>query len=358
MDIPTLMRTIADEVLTAPVFISTGSTRRQADAVVIERDREVWHVYVTGERASVYEKTRKTFSTESAALGYALEKLRQSAKEKAALEALQPKEPRKAFVWHPEVVQENGQQRIVLVGGASANHDMRRFTYPITDEQLERLQADASRRRLLWSALLPLCDMAGTNGPLDEDRASELTQAILFGSVADIEQLFKEITWDLRWLLAHGARLSMLERGKLLTAVQSSTDTAHWGVVQEYNAMRRRVQRGVVLSPLDEALLKYTDLYVHGGRVPIRKPEAVDLAILPNALAVITTAEQAAADTEFSVVRPDNSSDQTLRKQEWQALSTKVTQAVRAAHPKLHDDAIEAVSFLMSAEAADRARSR
>ncbi len=73
--------------------------------------------------------------------------------------------------WFPKVIRDDGVLRIELAAGADANHDPRLFTFPIEDAHLAVLRDDLARHLLLWSAILPLCDAAGTRGAMDEDAA-------------------------------------------------------------------------------------------------------------------------------------------------------------------------------------------
>ena len=45
------------------------------------------------------------------------------------------------------------------------------FSFPIAERRLQAIRDDLARHLLLWIAFLPLCDAAGTRGPLDEDAA-------------------------------------------------------------------------------------------------------------------------------------------------------------------------------------------
>lgn len=134
------------------------------------------------------------------------------------------------------------------------------------------IRDDLTRHLLLWSAILPLCTAAGTRGPLDERAAVALLDPILFGTPDDVESLFRAIPWDKSQLVAQGADIELLERGEIFAALRSATATSDWHRVQRYDADRDRARRGVRLTPLDAALLKYTGRYLHGRRRPTPGP--------------------------------------------------------------------------------------
>lgn len=241
--------------------------------------------------------------------------------------------------WMPRVIREGGELRLVVVGGADALHDPRTFSFPVSTAHLEAIRDDLSRHLLLWSALLPLCYAAGISGPLDERAAVALLDPVLLGTPDEVEALFRDIRWDNRQLIAHGADIDLLEGGELFAALRSAGTASDWQRVHRYDADRDRARRGIRLGPLDAALLKYTGRYLHGGKRPTREPDAVDPELLPEVMRVIATAEQACAGL------PD---------QEWDLIEEAVDRAVRDAYPQLVDDAVSTVSFLMCSEAARR----
>lgn len=257
--------------------------------------------------------------------------------------------------WMPRVIRQDGALRLDIVGGAGPLHDPREFSIPVSEAHLEGIRDDLTRHLLLWSAILPLCDAAGTRGPLDEHAAVALLDPILLGTPVEVETLFRTIRWDKRQLVAHGADVARLERGDVVTATRSATVTSDWDRVKRYDANRGRARRGVRLTPLDEALLKYTGLFLHGATIPKRNPDAVAPGRLPQVMQVIATAEQACSGMHLSAGWLDG--EPTLeKKREWQRIQTEVERAVRRAHPELAHDAVRAVGFLMCSEAADRAR--
>ncbi|MEU8776627.1 DUF6357 family protein [Streptomyces sp. NPDC048606] len=256
--------------------------------------------------------------------------------------------------WLPVVIREDGGLRLMLGAGADANHDPRTFTFPVEEAHLAVIRDDLPRHLLLWSAVLPLCDDAGTGGPLDEDAAVALLDPILLAPPADVDALFRRVRWDRSRLVAHGADLGLLARGRVCAAMRSATGTANEKRAREHQADRRRAERGTVLGPLDAALLRYTGRYVHGGAVPRRLPEAVDAALLPEVMRVIATAERACAGMRIGL--DPRRGNRATDKQEWDRVTAAVEAAVRGAHPALVDDAVRTVGFLMCTETAARSR--
>ncbi|MFE9743190.1 DUF6357 family protein, partial [Streptomyces sp. NPDC006477] len=74
--------------------------------------------------------------------------------------------------WIPNVIREDGELKLTLGAGADANHEPRTFTFSISEAHLAVIREDLARHLLLWSAVLPLCDAAGTRGRLDENAPS------------------------------------------------------------------------------------------------------------------------------------------------------------------------------------------
>nr|WP_260462092.1 DUF6357 family protein [Streptomyces lateritius] len=68
--------------------------------------------------------------------------------------------------WIPNVIREDGELKLTLGSGADANHEPRTFTFSISEAHLAVIREDLARHLLLWSAVLPLCDAAGTRGRL------------------------------------------------------------------------------------------------------------------------------------------------------------------------------------------------
>ncbi|MFD6529721.1 DUF6357 family protein [Streptomyces sp. NPDC060184] len=256
--------------------------------------------------------------------------------------------------WIPMVIRENGGLKLLLGAGADANHEPRTFTFPVGEAHLAVIREDLVRHLLLWSAVLPLCEAAGTRGPLDEDAAVALLDPVLLSAPADVDALFRHVPWDRSRLIAHGADIRLLERGQVCAAMRAATETADGQRAQKHHADRRRAERGTVLGPLDAALLTYTGQYLHGATVPRRKPDAVDPALLPQVLRVIATAEQACAGLRIG--RDPRRGKRATDRGDWDRMAAAVDAAVRRAHPGLVDDAVRTVSFLMCSEAADRSR--
>lgn len=257
--------------------------------------------------------------------------------------------------WIPNVIREDGELRLMLGAGADANHEPRTFTFSIEEAHLAVIRADLARHLLLWSAVLPLCDAAGTRGLLDENAAVALLDPILLSEPADVDSFFQRTPWDRGRLIAHGADIDLLERGQVCAAMRAATETSNGKRAQNYHADRRRAERGVVLGPLDAAILTYTGQYLHGATIPRRMPDAVAPALLPEVMRVIATAEQACAGTR--IARDPRRGKRATDKRDWDRMAATVDAAVRGAHPELVDDAVRTVSFLMCSEAADRSRS-
>ncbi|MFE2009141.1 DUF6357 family protein [Streptomyces sp. NPDC059491] len=257
----------------------------------------------------------------------------------------------RASGWIPNVIREDDGLKLMLGAGADANHEPRTFTFPIGEAHLAVIQQDLARHLLLWAAVLPLCEAAGTRGPLDETAAVALLDPILLATPADVDALFRRIPWDRSRLISHGADIRLLERGQVCTAMRGATETPNEKRAQEHHATRRRAARGTVLGPLDAAILRYTGQYLHGGTVPKRLPDAVDAALLPQVMRVIATAEQACAGMRID--RDPRRGNRATDKQEWARVEAAVEAGLRRAHPELTDDAIRTVKFLMCSEIAD-----
>uniref|UniRef100_A0AAU2W024 DUF6357 family protein n=1 Tax=Streptomyces sp. NBC_00008 TaxID=2903610 RepID=A0AAU2W024_9ACTN len=257
--------------------------------------------------------------------------------------------------WIPKVIREDGALKLMLGAGADANHEPRTFTFSIGEAHLSVIREDLARHLLLWSAVLPLCDAAGTRGRLDENAAITLLDPVLLATPADVDALFQRIRWDRSRLIAHGADIGLLERGQLCAAMRAATEASNENRAREYRANRRRTERGAVLGPLDTAILKYTGQYLHGATVPGRMPDAVEPGLLPEVIRVIATAEQACAGMRIG--RDPRRGKRATDRQDWERMATAVDAAVRRAHPELVDEAVRTVGFLMCSEAADRSRS-
>ncbi|MFJ4716877.1 DUF6357 family protein [Streptomyces sp. NPDC088785] len=257
--------------------------------------------------------------------------------------------------WIPNVIREDGGLKLMLGAGADANHDPRTFTFPIGEAHLAVIREDLARHLLLWSAVLPLCDAAGTRGRLDESAAVALLDPVLLGAPDDIDALFRRVPWDGGRLVAHGADTGLLERGRVHAALRAATGTPNEKRAQEYRAVRRRARRGTVLGPLDTAVLTYTGQYLHGATAPRRRPGAVDAALLPEVMRVIAVAEGACAGMRIG--RDPRRGKRATDRSDWGRMAATVEAAVRRTHPELADDAVRSVGFLMCAEAADRSRS-
>lgn len=255
--------------------------------------------------------------------------------------------------WIPKVVREDGELRVELGAGADALHSPRTFSFPVTEEHLTVIRDDLARHLLLWAAILPLCDAAGTQGPLDEDAAVALLDPILLGPAAQVDAFFRTRAVNTTMLVAHGADLRLLERGQIVDSLHSATEESDTHRLQTYLANRDRDRRGVRLAPLDEAVLRYTGQYLHSSTLPRRSPDAVDPELLSAVLDVIATAEQASGRLDI----PEADDERVVERQHaWRRREKTVTGAVRHAHPRLVEDAVRSVAFLMCSEAARRAR--
>ncbi|MFE9858108.1 DUF6357 family protein [Streptomyces sp. NPDC005780] len=257
--------------------------------------------------------------------------------------------------WIPQVIREDGELKLMLGAGADVNHDPRTFTFGIGEAHLAVIREELARHLLLWSAVVPLCDAAGTRGPLDEDAAVALLDPILLSAPADVDATFQRIRWARGPLISHGADIDLLERGQVCAAMRPATETSDAKRTQKYHADRRRAERGQILGILDTALLMYTGQYLHGATIPKRLPDAVDPTLLPEVMRVIATAEQACAGLRIG--RDPRRGKRGTDKRDWERMAATVEAAVRRAHPGLVDDAVQTVSFLMCSEAVDRTRS-
>lgn len=257
--------------------------------------------------------------------------------------------------WIPGVVRTESGLRLRLGAGADALHQPRTFSFPISEAHLDVIRADLTRHILLWAAVLPLCQAAGTNRPLDEEAAVALLDPILFGTHDEVESFIRDVPGHDAILVGYGADLKLLQRGQVFASMHSATEESNAELVKKYVADRRRAGRGVRLTPLDEAVLKYTDHYLHAAKIPVRAPDAVDPALLPHVMQVVATAEQACAGMRMPPDR-DGRERAATWKRDWKKIEKAVHRSVRRAYPRLADDAVRSVSFLMCSEAADRAR--
>lgn len=245
--------------------------------------------------------------------------------------------------WIPGVVRDDGELRLRLGAGADALHQPRTFSFPISEAHLTVIREDLTRHLLLWAAILPLCQAAGTNRPLDEDAAVALLDPILFGTQDEVESFVRDVPGYDAILVGYNADIRLLQRGQIFAAMHSATEESNAERVKTYVADRGRARRGVQLTPLDAAILKNTGHYLHGAKIPIRDPDAVDPELLPDVMQVIATAEQARDQIGAAT-----------GKRAWKQIEKTVHRSVRRAYPRLADDAVRSVTFLMCSEAAGR----
>lgn len=258
------------------------------------------------------------------------------------------------FSWLPRVVIGGQEPRLVFLGGADALRDAREFSVPIRAAHLEVLRTDRGRHLLLLSALIPLCDAAGIGGELDEAAASSLLDPILLGSAEETDEFLRDRALGQQLLIAHGADLAALEQGRMVEAMQGATERADWQRAQEVTAERRRAERGVVLAPLDAAILRFTGQYVHGSTLPRRVPDAVEPELLPAVLRVIEAAERASAG--LRIARDPRRGTYGADQVDWRRMEDAIADGLRAEYPELVDDAVRSLCFLLCSEASSRAR--
>ncbi|WP_396044234.1 DUF6357 family protein [Aeromicrobium sp. UC242_57] len=255
--------------------------------------------------------------------------------------------------WIPNVIRDDDVLKVELGAGADALHQPRTFSFPISEAHLEAIRDDLTRHVLLWAAILPLCQAAGTRGPLDEDAAVALLDPILLATSDEVESFVRGIPGYEAMLVGYGADIPMLKRGQVFASMHSATEETSSDRVKKYVADRGRALRGVHLTPLDAAVLEYTGHYLHGAKIPTREPEAVDPGLLPEVMQIIATAEQACTGMGFTLV-PRAGRSASTSKREWKQIEKTVHRAVHRAHPRLANDAVRSVTFLMCCEAVGR----
>lgn len=146
--------------------------------------------------------------------------------------------------WMPQVVEVDGALRLDVVGGADGNHDPREFTVPLREDHLEVLRTSLPRHLLLYAAMLPLCDAAGTRGDWDEQAAAALLDPVLHGTPAQVDAALRAVRVNHRTLVAHGASIPELDRRQYVDAVESATASTDWARVREWESTRRTTPRG------------------------------------------------------------------------------------------------------------------
>lgn len=93
MEIGELMQAVHAEGLDAPVVYGDRPLRN--DAVVLEKLKGAWKVYIAHERGGPIESTMRIFDNESDAISHVLLKLRQRAEARRLMSAL-PDWPRRS----------------------------------------------------------------------------------------------------------------------------------------------------------------------------------------------------------------------------------------------------------------------
>ncbi|NHB85498.1 hypothetical protein G7085_15140 [Tessaracoccus sp. HDW20] len=174
---------------------------------------------------------------------------------------------------------------------------------------------------------MPLCDAAGIDRPIDEDVAVALLDPILLGTPDEVIATLGAVSWRKDLLVAHGADIALLERGDVLAAMERGTAAANHELAQEYRANKGRQRRGVRLSELDTAVLKYTGQYLTGANIPARKPGSVPSRFRARVLQVIGTAEEASAG--MRIRRPVLGGRNSTRKKDWEAMTAAVESALQ-----------------------------
>ncbi|MGH7218060.1 MAG: hypothetical protein ACREGE_01250 [Candidatus Microsaccharimonas sp.] len=124
MNITELMNIVHAEKLDAPILYSKGTST--PDAVVLEHNTEGFRVYITDERAAMFESTLKVFDNESDAFEHVLLKLRQSQKMNDAFDSLA--QHRKKPTPPTHVQQVNGSSRSALLDSMRPYPEQIRFT--------------------------------------------------------------------------------------------------------------------------------------------------------------------------------------------------------------------------------------
>ncbi len=251
-------------------------------------------------------------------------------------------------------MQVDGTLLLEIVGGADANHDPRRFHLPLTAAQLDVLRADPGRHVLLSARLRPLCEAAGTAGPVDQRAALTLLPTILEGDAATVDAACQGVREVQDALMAHRADPALVAEGRLFAASRDVADTPREELVRAHRLAQRDEARGILPGSLDEAILEYTGLHEHRATIPRRRPEAVAPGLRPQVLRVVEAADEAAAGSRIS--RDPRKGRRGTDRASWSRLDRLVTEAVRREAPDLTEDAVKALGQLICSEAWERAR--
>ncbi len=246
--------------------------------------------------------------------------------------------------WAPWVVREGDELQIQLGVDFNRGYDIREFFFAITQAHLDVLRNDLPRHLILWCALEAMCEHAGRGdkrGKPNKRRARQAIDVVLLGSPPEVEAYVAREEIPTRRLIAHGADPDLLEAGRLFQALGPEPGAAgKWALVWEHDADRDRARRGITLGPMDTALLRYTNRYLHGTTLASRRPADVEPARLDAVEALIAAAEAACAGLPGSAPTSE--------------YAARVEPVLRAVHPDLTDQAVTAVSSLICTEAPRR----
>lgn len=202
--------------------------------------------------------------------------------------------------WIPFVVGTDDGPRLQVAVDLDRGYDIREFRFPLTTAHLAVLRSDLARHLLLWCALEPACEdaaRAGRDVRPDPERTRATIDVVLLGPPEQVAAALLPLApVAVRRLVAHHADPDALERGDLFAALATVREEADWDLVHDRDARRSRAARGIVLTPLDAAVLRYTGRYLHPSAAPRRIDGAVDPVLLPEVLAVVDRAQAAIQD--------------------------------------------------------------
>lgn len=254
----------------------------------------------------------------------------------------------------PRALRAGDQLLLEIVGGTGPDrHAPRTFTIPIQPSHLTVLREDLARHLIAWSVLSQLCIDAGPTKPLDELAAFGILDTILLGP-QHVDEFLSHTTFDRALLARHGADFDLLERGQVMDAMRNPDPNPDYERAQNYMADRERTKRGVSLSALDTAVLRFTGQYLHRSGRPHRDRKAVKPGLRPEVNDIIAAAEQACAG--MTIARDPRKGTGGTDTRDWQRIQDTVGKALHRTHPKLGSDAVTAIARLLCTEAAKLAR--